>query len=498
MHRSVATFLDHTRWKLIFEQDYAGLSQHYIWLQIGTKFINSPDLQWSHPDKRPIGHAARHGTRQMLERLAGREIRSRNVDHLPLVQKNLHEYIVEFIPIHAAEYEEESKKSSYDLIKSIFTPKLVRDHLSTCTVSTCICAGVKVSESWTANDPSRPPLSSDADLAICHKMVIYLDDALTHLKSEHGIDATKPVSHGDLDVQILSNKPFQAEIRKLLRLALFLEMPGTSANEKRTTILKMLLRLLARPSGQDVLACISMGRLETIELLLTRLPKGKLILKSRYGVPSFGPDILEKQPGPLVPYRTLSAVGCRKKPDEETEQILDLFLSRGEDINEICWEYGTILNSAIWETYPHDLPGRDNPNWMDWLRNNVALKMVKLFMSRGADPNVRGPAGNALEFAWAVSNVRDGQIMEKRCLLLQEIICFLIDHGVVNEREDPNGMVPSTHRMRNILPDNEKERHYYKHGNKSASDVAAEALMQDLAKSILTTRGNAWLKAMSM
>lgn len=68
-------------------------------------------------------------------------------------------------------------------------------------------------------------------------------------------------------------------------------------------------------------------------------------------------------------------------------------------------------------------------------------------MSKGANINVYGPFGNPLELLWRLANSSDRG--EKMCETYQHIIRHLIRKGAVNNRPDPNGLVPTVEFMEN-------------------------------------------------
>ena len=67
-----------------------------------------------------------------------------------------------------------------------------------------------------------------------------------------------------------------------------------------------------------------------------------------------------------------------------TEEAIDLFLSRGEDINGICGPFGTALHAAA---------SRPDPP-------SSFIGMATLLLKRGADINAVGPLGTPLELFW--------------------------------------------------------------------------------------------------
>lgn len=112
----------------------------------------------------------------------------------------------------------------------------------------------------------------------------------------------------------------------------------------------------------------------------------------------------------------------------ETAEMIDLFLKRGEDINEQQGPSGTAIHSQVDEAPTYS--GR----------------LVELLVRKGANINRSGPQGNALEYLWRKFNT----VGSRRWRKLREYgsaIRHLIGLGAVNSRPDPNGLVPSIDRM---------------------------------------------------
>ena len=183
---------------------------------------------------------------------------------------------------------------------------------------------------------------------------------------------------------------------------------------------------------------------EVVRLLLPYCSDGKMVLKKTL---KLDPDIKD-----WISLSGLSEI-CQERFDvgpmwciarrhggswtehhdlADVVELIDLFVGRGEDINDQCGPFGTALHAALCGK----IFSAKRPN----------LGMCKLLVSRGANVNASGPLGTPLELAWRVANTgRDSHNINLSRLGL--FIKWLIENGAVNNRCDPNGYVPSRERM---------------------------------------------------
>ena len=190
-----------------------------------------------------------------------------------------------------------------------------------------------------------------------------------------------------------------------------------------------------------MLFAISSTTTAEVEALLGKFPSGTLQLNSRYlsheqGI-SIGLDYTDELHSPYA-FGPLWALGERVFSNETTKLLL-LFQSRGENINEQCGPYGTVLHSALIEQIGHN--GR--PGAGGHARCRYQLEpMLRMLLNYGADINTSGPQGNALEFLWRKANT-EHEIKLKWVFRYQEVIELLIDLGATNSVRDPNGLIPT-------------------------------------------------------
>ena len=131
--------------------------------------------------------------------------------------------------------------------------------------------------------------------------------------------------------------------------------------------------------------------------------------------------------------------------------MIDLLISRGENINEQCGPFGTVLHSYF-----------DNIAGSMHYKNDV----FKLLVAKGADVNATGPYGTVLEFVWMLVNTYE--TFELRdAFPFRDMIHELIKRKAVNNRKDPNGLVPTVERMKNFATTEDayaEAKRFYKHG----------------------------------
>ena len=136
---------------------------------------------------------------------------------------------------------------------------------------------------------------------------------------------------------------------------------------------------------------------------------------------------------------------------EKRKAVLDYFLSRDEDVNDLCGPYGTMLHAAIAHSFHH-------------LSAELLTALNLLTTSYGANASVIGPRGNALDFFFELySGLRDefrdlGYLMlDIDDMRLKNCLEYLVEQGAVPQRPDANGHIPTIDEMRITLNEDDKE-----------------------------------------
>ena len=126
--------------------------------------------------------------------------------------------------------------------------------------------------------------------------------------------------------------------------------------------------------------------------------------------------------------RPLWHVARRMNSNEyQDEELLDIFLKHGENINGQYGPVGTALHANLLR-----LPA-------------CSLELCELLIGKGADVNAHGPLGKPLELVWRLAHKYWRK--PKRGRKVTQAIKWLIDYGAINEQQDPNGSVPSKEQM---------------------------------------------------
>lgn len=206
----------------------------------------------------------------------------------------------------------------------------------------------------------------------------------------------------------------------------------------QTRIISLLLDQYSPAHDAEMIYALQDSSAEVVKLLLRHWPNGKMVLKSNT---LRSDDSLEEE----VSQSSLSEF-CPESLDigpmwyivrrrdfyfrEDDAKLIDIFLRRGEDINDQCGPFGTALHGAV--LHLSDI--------------GVQLDMWKLLVAKGANINASGPLGTPLEFAWRLAHTVEPQAYTN-LVMWTSAIQWLIENGGVNNRCDPNGSVPSRERM---------------------------------------------------
>lgn len=297
-----------------------------------------------------------------------------------------------------------------------------------------------------------PPMRSAVRLAIANELHLYVEEYLQAQRDARTLSDNTRDSRGGLvrGLGFPAVSSHKAPYSDLCKPALFCAC--TAPISSRTKILELVFRDHPTIKHEDMLFVIREAQVKDIKVLLESFPQGRLAFRSKADdhyrhkpidrhEDSFGNL---RQIGPLWEV-------ARRLGNEESGEVLDLFLQRGEDINAQCGPYGMAIHSTIYNFC--------TARW------HFDPSMLDLLTSRGADVNARGPKGNALEYVWELANTSD-RIRTKYAGRWEPVIHRLLNYGAVNNRKDPNGMVPSVRRMRNFCASKshyETATVYYKH-----------------------------------
>ncbi len=444
IHRTVRTYLDSNGWSQIVDDDT--LHPHMLWLRVcaaifppSFKGLPSdkeipPDLQDTIIPSRLRAHLnqpspSASGTQEPFTGKPGSDQFSDVTNELsPLL-----EYAALFMLHHTAEVEQNLGLPSYDMLQPGMSDSFLYYHRLYWALRDLICACFQY-----CPQPLHP-----LHLAIAHGLDGYVKGFLSKIgeKSLHGKHKWDDWYY--LEVQDSFFRPgvrTQTSFRiSLLEFAIHHASKHFHNGTFQVRIVAILLDHNPCVHDAEMISALQMASAEVVQLLLPHWPDGKIVLEQD---PLGSDDGLERE----TSYSGLSKF-CQEKFNvgpmwyiarrgryetflEDNGELIDLFLQRGEDINDQCGPLGTALHGALLRLSQYD----SNPT------------MQKLLVEKGADVNASGPLGTPLEFVWRLANtVRRGKY--RYVTPFMTAIHWLIGNGAVNNQRDPNGSVPSREQM---------------------------------------------------
>ncbi|KAG6988517.1 hypothetical protein G7Y79_00072g097790 [Physcia stellaris] len=203
-------------------------------------------------------------------------------------------------------------------------------------------------------------------------------------------------------------------------------------------LVSTLLNHYSSPSDAEIIAALEKSNFDLVKFLLPYWPTGKMIFKlgtirngrsfETWSLPS---GIAESFTGESTIGPLWYIIGCAME-EPEVKELIDIFLRRGEDINGQCCPVGTALHAVIL--------------WIDRGCWGFKWPLITTLVNRGADVNAHGPFGTPLELAWQFVSLASREEM-KRLKPMALAIRELIQHGAINSKSDPNGLVPTKDSM---------------------------------------------------
>ena len=254
---------------------------------------------------------------------------------------------------------------------------------------------------------------------------------------------------------LFSRQPKKKEIvrRYAVRFAIY------DAATTRLPTLRLALQHCPIVTDDELFEAIEKASCAVIKVLLLLRPRGKLLLSVSKPERSEWSDYkawIKNEH--LCPWKAIDPAHMRpfwaigKRGMYDAEAVIEVFSARGEDINEQCGPFGTVLHSCL-----------DAKAGIARYSNS---EFFQLLLAKGADVNVQGPFGNTLDFVWMLANTSNHS-RQKRVVWYKKMINNLIVAGAVNNGKDPNGLVPSVERMRVFAKDRDDYaecKRFYKDG----------------------------------
>ena len=442
IHRTVRTYLEDNGWKLLLGQAHEGtLHAEMLWLRICARLF-PPSFVGLPPgmDKELIPKRINHhlmpeipSTSQTLDHT----LQTLDNKHLsvPGPATSLRNYAALLMLDHARIVEKDLGLSLYAVLKPVLTDSFLCHHwyLEYDRHSAGACF-------QNCPQPTHP-----LHLAIAHGLDGFVGEFLFHFSETTTQDSPEWDDVFYLDFgEVPPRRAYSVDYRKipnrisLLEFALWHTSKRNKISISQMQIVITLLERYSRVQDAEMVYALRNSSPKMVQLLLARWQDRDMVFNidsKRHDV-DFEEEInfegVADEYRQMAHTRPLWHIARRRNSDDhEDEELLDIFLKRGENINGQCGPLGTALHGNLLHlplSYEED-----------------SFMLFKLLIEKGADVNAHGPLGKPLEFVWWLAHrqwwtgVFAGRVTDA--------IERLIDYGAINKQQDPNGSIPSKEQM---------------------------------------------------
>ena len=441
-HRSVRTYLERGGWEHVLGRAHEGtLHAEMLWLRVCARLF-PPSFVILPPniDKGLLPKRMNHNVMPKISSTFQTwDQTSQTLDNkhptVPSPATTLRNYAVLSMLDHASVVEKDLDLSSYAVLQPVLTDNFVCHHryLGYKRGSACACF-------QDCPQPTHP-----LHLAIAHGLDRFVGEFLFHFSKTTAQDSPEWV-----DVFYLDYTDKYETIPKrysLLEFALWHASKEYHESISQVQIVTTLLERYSRVQDAEMVYALRKSAPPIVQLLLAHWPDRDMVfdIDSMRHDYAFAVEIdfggVADKYRQKAQTRPLWHIARRWDPDEyQNEELLDIFLKRGENINGQCGPAGTALHGNLLH-----LP------WQD----DCSIALFKLLIEKGADVNAHGPLGKPLELVWRLAHNRPWA-PESLCQVTQGIK-WLIDCGAINEQQDPDGSVPSKEQMLAFCHRSEKD-----------------------------------------
>lgn len=467
IHRTVRTYLERGGWESILGQAHEGtLHAEMLWLRVCARLF-PPSFVSLLPgmDKKLIPKRINHhltpkipSTSQTLDHTS--QMLDNKQLSVPDPATSLRNYAAVSMLDHAIIVEKDLGLSLYAVLKPVLTDSFLCHHwyLGYIRHGACACF-------LDLPQPKHP-----LHLAIAHGLDGFVGEFLFHFSETTTQDSPEwdDVFYLDFgeaphyETYSLYYKKIPNRI-SLLEFALWHASKQYHNSNSQIQIVTTLLESYSRVQDAEMVYVLQNSAPKIVKLLLAHWPDRDMVFDVNSMIHDYDFEQEINFEGVADKYqqkahtRPLWHIARRQYCDEyQNEELLDIFLKRGEDINGQCGPVGTALHGSLLH---HKVS-----------RGSCSFKLLKLLIEKGADVNAHGPLGKPLEFVWRLAHKRGYEQIDVRMII--PAIKRLIDCGATNEQQDPNGSVPSKEQMlafRPITEDKFEElcRHYKGEGGQN-------------------------------
>ena len=446
IHRTFHTYMDATGWSLLLNARHEGiLHAHVLWLRVCTGVFPASFKGL------PPGYCRSSMTiGGLLAALAG----SSHANPTPTfssrrtsgpwpalgetMESLLLEYATTYMMTHALRIEQDPRIKQdlglryYEMLQSSMSHSFLCYHFYYSSLEGCHC--------YSSLDKPFHTLH----LAIGHGLVDYVKAYLSTIGDQESRELDQ-ASSPEVPTRLPWSDVFSSGNAQTSLLEIAVRHAGKHKIYDMTgdlgyRLVAVVLEYCPRVDDAAILVALKECSTKVVQLLLSHMPSGKIALES--GILSLDQqldqDLSEREF--LCPIqkpfdvRPLWCIARRRKWHrlDNAGELIDLFMARGEDINEQSGPFGTPLHGALLGV---------NSQFGN-------IHMWDLLVSKGADVNAAGHMGTPLEFVWRMlcesklSNMRRDKIEH-----YQMTVGWLVRKGATNNQPDPSGMISTREQM---------------------------------------------------
>ena len=433
IHRTVRTYLECGGWDHVLGRAHEGtLHAEMLWLRVCARLF--PPSFVDLPRDIGKGMIPKRMNRDLMPEKPStfmtwiHTLQTPDKMHLPVAgpATSLRNYAALSMLDHASIVEKDLGLSSYTVLEPVLTDNFVYHHRYLGSQYDCVCVCFH----------HRPEPRHPLHLALAHGLDGFVGEFLNRFSETTTRDSPDWDDVFYLDVgeapqyqgNCTGHKTFPNRIT-LLEFAL-----RHTTSSLKMQIVTTLLEKYSRVEDAEMVYALANSTPEIVQLLLTHWPERDMVFDmdsmrhdGRFENEINFEDVADKY-RQRFHTRPLWHIARRIRSNQyQDEELLDIFLKRGEDINGQCGPVGTALHANLLR-----LPA-------------CSLELCELLIGKGADVNAHGPLGKPLELVWRLAHKYWRK--PKRGRKFTQAIEWLIDYGAINEQQDPNGSVPSKEQM---------------------------------------------------
>jgi hypothetical protein len=438
IHRTADTYLELSGWKELLGDMFTPELGHEVWIQLcaeaitrdasnlAVRFPSNEESQFERfrfmyrpkrqSDNLKVNTRTEEGSSEII-------LPEEATSEVPDSETLLLSYATIRVLDHAAGYEKLSRTSSRKLIGTCFTPALMEVHQR--VGITCYCS--KITKLSSLYDIQLEPIHFSVFHNLTHHVNEFLQEDLERVRYNRVQNVVYKIFGA-----IGRDKPGSLPQRLRFLKALSIYKACNGSNDDFAPMLTLLLKYGATVEDSDLLPIVAYSTPRILRILLAGrqdLNIGNLDRKLLKWYPILAGAGYQGNNLTL-----LAGLGLRQDDSMMTWEMLKILEERGAHIDEQCGPLGSVIHYAVAAGSARDMFLSDP-------------EVLNFLIEKGADVNQDGPRGKPLELLWQLANSSElGSIYYVQNV--RRMIRALLGHDAINERKDPNGLVPSKIQMR--------------------------------------------------